>query len=487
MISKTRFTWHNTIKKHKISPLKYFEPESLKDIVAIVKEAEQHEIRVRAVGAGHSFSDVAIASGYLLDLKRLNQILPFPDFIKTSVNRQNLVQAQAGITIQRFNKLMDQKDLCVINMGGIDNQTLAGAVSTGTHGTGLELPALHGMVRSVVMVVEGGNVKRIEPANGITDPQKHNEDGFELIQDDDYFNSVLVNLGCMGIIYAYVMELQPMYWLEEKKVLTKWSEVKLKLVDRSIFDGYRGVMVQINPYENKSGDHTCIVVYHRLLNTKPHRTLNDRFRNIRSSILGSIGISYYFIKLLMNLWPKKIPGMLDSALKSVRDRKYEHKGYKVLYQGVEKMKKYAFDAEFAFDMDAQMVHFTQAIDKIMERAKQLASENHLYQTSPLGVRFVKRASAYITPEFQRDVCYLDAPCLIHTKGADDIINIYQEIMLECGGIPHWGKINNKLNGRPDLIRKFYPRFDKWQTTMKTLNPRGTFDSDLSDRLQLRTL
>ena len=177
---KYRATWHNTVKKEKTQPLKYFLPENLQDIQKVVNEAEPQGIKVRAVGSGHSFSDVAITEGYLVDLKRINHLLELREEWLKDIDTSCLVHVEAGITIQKFNKRMEKRGLCVVNMGGIDNQTLAGAISTGTHGSGLELPAFHGMVRSIVLVSGGGKTYRIEPANGITDPDKHNEPDVEL-------------------------------------------------------------------------------------------------------------------------------------------------------------------------------------------------------------------------------------------------------------------------------------------------------------------
>ena len=74
-----RRTWRNTTGKHYCQPLKYFELRTLADLRQIVREAEREGVRVRAVGSGHSFSDVAISSGYLVSFARLNQLLGLPE------------------------------------------------------------------------------------------------------------------------------------------------------------------------------------------------------------------------------------------------------------------------------------------------------------------------------------------------------------------------------------------------------------------------
>jgi len=486
-----RRTWRNTIGKHQCQPLKYFEPENLADLGNIVREAEKEGVRVRAVGSGHSFSDVAISSGYLVSFARLNGLLDLPArWLPEDAGNKNLVHVQGGMTIEQFNQRMCKLNLCVLNMGGIDNQTLAGAISTGTHGTGLELPAFHGMVRSLVLVAAGGRVYRIERSAGLVDPATYREAGVDkLIQDDHTFHSTLIGLGCMGIVYSYILQLQPLYYLRESKTLTTWKEVKAQLTDRSLFETndagaqkYRGIMVQLNPYPNKRGDHTCVVVRHELLDRKPDRSPNDLVRNLTSSTLGNMPLMYRLTAFLMRRLPRVMPWLLDRSLRSLRDKSYENVGYKVLYQGAEYIKIRAYDCEIAFDMQGNQ--FIDALEEVMQKAQHVAKNNHFYQTSPIGMRFVRGGQGYMSPCYGKTVCYIDTPFLTGTIGADLMLDMYQEIMLKHGGVPHWGKINNRLDGRPDLIVKHYQMFPEWLKVQAFFNPHGTFDNNFSERLRL---
>ena len=495
MITKLRTTWENTIKKYSSQPLKYLIAESIDDISEAVKMAEADNVRLRAIGSGHSFSDVAITDGYLVDISRLCRILKLDKSrLKDPDSSDTLVYVEGGITIQEFNKKMEDQDLCVLNMGGIDEQTLAGAISTGTHGTGIDLPAFYGMVKAMVVVTHGGQIQWIEPTNGITEKTSFNDPKMTLVQDDEIFNSVVVGLGCMGVIYAYVLQMEKMYWLAESKELTTWDAVKPKLADRSLFEKddqgnqkYRGIMVQMSPYLDKKGIRNCIVVRHQLLPGKPHRTLGDRMRNIISSVAGSIPITYWFLQLMIRFFPKVIPGLVSNSLKSLRDKSYENKGYKVLYQGVEYVKLRAYDGEYAFDMKNNNNNFLSALEDMFDKARELAEKDRLYQTSPMGLRFVQGLDAYICADYQKQVCYIDTPSVLNTPGIDEILNIYQDIMLSHDGIPHWGKIHNRIVGRTDLIKKHFPALNKWEKVFNQMNPNGTFNNDFTDRLQLGRL
>nr|MBX2843304.1 FAD-binding protein [Flammeovirgaceae bacterium] len=441
--------WKNTIKNANRKIPSYAIPKSIDEIAIVIKKAESENKRIKAIGSGHSFSDVALPKDYLVDLKKINKVLKLPSFLKDT--NQLLVHVEAGMTIQKFNRKMDKKKkLCITNMGGIDEQTLAGAISTGTHGTGIDLPSLPGLVRSILLVTRGGKKLRIEPKNGISDPDKHDEKDVELKQNDQFFYSALVNLGCFGIVYSYILGMEKMYYLKESKECFKWKDIKPKLEDGSLFfeeDGktpIRGVMVQVNPYKNEEkGDNTVIVVKHRLLKQKPKRNLNDRKRNWLITIFGNptlATLSIIFIRKKLINKPEKLPRILAQSLRSLKDSSYENKGYKVLYQGIEYVKVRAYDSEFAFDISDNKNDYIVAIEKMFEKAENNRQKG-LYQSSPMGIRFVDKSSVYLSPEYGKKVAYIDVPFVLGTPGSDDFLMEYQKIMIKEGGIPHWGKMN----------------------------------------------
>jgi L-gulono-1,4-lactone dehydrogenase len=157
-----RKTWKNTIKHEKAQPVQFVTAETLAELSAIIIDARQNGFPVKAVGSGHSFNDIACSNGYMVDTSDMNKVQPLPSFLKQT--NKKLVQVEAGISIRHLNNELDKLDLSVVNLGGIDHQTIAGAIATATHGSGINLPAIHGMVRSMVLAAGDGGVYRIEPA-----------------------------------------------------------------------------------------------------------------------------------------------------------------------------------------------------------------------------------------------------------------------------------------------------------------------------------
>ena len=167
---KRRKTWKTVLKLHTAFPINYYQPETLDQIVNIITDAESKNLRVRAVGSGHSWSDIAITDDVLIHPKKLTGI-DRPNNLKSTVTNTNqLVEVRAGTTLKRLNKGLTKMDLDIKNSGGVDHQTISGAIATGTHGSGIRLPALSGMVKSILMVSAGGKIYRVERTNGISDP-----------------------------------------------------------------------------------------------------------------------------------------------------------------------------------------------------------------------------------------------------------------------------------------------------------------------------
>lgn len=528
---KRRHTWKNSTKRHIAQPQKYYVPTQLKDIEEIVREATASKTRVRAVGSGHSFSDVAVGNGYLINLKKLNKIKSLPQrWLQADKRSQHgtLVHVEAGITIQAFNRKMNKRNLCLENMGAVDEQTLAGAISTGTHGTGIDLPAMSGMVRSIVMVSHEGITYRIEPSNGLMDEKTYDEAGIILKQDDEWFNAALVNLGCFGIIYAYVVEVRPMYWLAETKEIKKWSEVKRSLLAkdwRSFLTQYeiperkkarknrrwkkkwrrlgvegnqvkvRALSIVINPYRIKGKkENTCLISRHIEVEVPKgfwKRNWHAITRPWMYILVGGIfPFSYLFYRLtrgINKMTPGFMPLVIENAVKSLQDEIYVNKGHKVMFQGAEFIKLKAFDAEYAFAADENRKGAINAIDAIIEKAQGFKEENKLFQTSPIGMRFVQSSPAYLTPESGRDVCYVDTPVLLGTQGASGLLDTFQDIFIKFGGVPHWGKVNNRFVGQAARLKEHYTNLAKWEAVFKRLNPIGIFSNNFSDRLGLGQL
>lgn len=478
---KQRKRWRNTIRHESVQPVQLITAETFDDLSRIIQSAATEKFKVRCVGSGHSFNDVACTHGYLVSIDALNKVLELPTYVKQLENKEKqYIQVEAGMTIRELNNQLDKRNLSIINMGGIDHQTLAGAISTGTHGSGIELPPVHGMVKSMVLVAGDGKIYRIEPANGISNPALFNETGITLVQNDDDFYSALVSLGSMGIIYSFILEVVESYWLEEKKVTAKWSEIKPKLKDGSLMKEARHVMVLVNPYET-DGDHCCLITRINPIK-KPENTLWPDTRNFVITHMSEWRITYWIAWLLFRLLMKRTPKNINSLMKFMVDKSFTGKSYDVLFQGLQFVKERSFDCEFAFKIDGNS--FLDCLDNLFITAQRFADKGNIYQSSPIGLRFVKGGPVYLSPEYKYDVCYIDTPVMNGTVGANELLEAYQENMFACGGFPHWGKKNFKLSAHLEKIETRFEKLATWKAVRSKYDPGKLFTNEYMERFQL---
>ncbi len=120
--------WAGTVTAH---PVRVVRPRTVDELVAEVRRAAADGLRVRAVGAGHSFTDAAVTDGVMVDMTALDRAV-----IDTATRQ---VTVEGGSTLRRLNRRLAAHGLAMANLGDIDLQTVSGALATGTHGTGLAL------------------------------------------------------------------------------------------------------------------------------------------------------------------------------------------------------------------------------------------------------------------------------------------------------------------------------------------------------------
>ncbi len=499
---ETNYVWNNTINKVTAHPKKFFSPESISDLQNIVREAEQKGLRVRAVGSGHSYSEVAKTNDYLVgpDCMEQYQILDHQR-LKPSVDMQRkFVEVGSGIRIEKLNRLLTNDNLALENMGAIDEQRIAGAVSTNTHGSGIRLPTIAGLVRSILLVTGEGRTIRVEPSDGITSTD-FSDPGIELIQNDDYFYSILVSFGSMGIIYSLILEVQDLYYLMESKTLTIWDNVKEKLRSGEYFNpDIRSVTLLISPYKlNKDnpGKQSCIeVIQKKIDEPKPGNwTYNMLFRNLPSWLVGNfpIPIAYWFIKNKIEKHPEKTPQLIESSLRSIRDKIFVDISHKVLFQGYKPLKKRAYDCAFAFPVDADC-KYIDIMEEVMAITQQYAEGvdgKKYYQTSPNSFRFITGSKAFLAHNYgDQPYVVMDFPFFMIQPGADELLEKYQKLLLERGGRPHWGKKNDvllqKIQEDPNFLKELYPMLPRWRNIFFELNPKGTFINEFTQQTGLTT-
>src|SRR6478735_3096381 len=200
MTKPQRATWRNWARTAAATPYRSDTPRDLQKLSATVERAASDGHRVRAVGGGHSFTPAAVTEGIHLHLDHLSGLESIERFDDGTAH----VTVGAGTHLYALNALLAAHGLAMRNLGDIDKQTVAGAISTGTHGTGARLGGLATQVVGVRLVTATGEVLDLSREN-----------------QPEVFELARLGLGTVGILAAVTIEVVPAFRLEA--VEEPWS------------------------------------------------------------------------------------------------------------------------------------------------------------------------------------------------------------------------------------------------------------------------
>jgi len=480
--------WVNCVGEQRCTPLKKVKPQSLKDLVGIVSEANKMKLRVRAVGSGHAFSDIARTDGAVLVspvlLDRVSEVES--SSLRESARGQKLVHVQSGITIQNFIAELDNRGLALINMGGYTGQTISGTLSTGTHGSGITFGPLASFARSIALVSETGTVYQVEPAGGITDPAKFSGviDGVDVVlkQDDEWFHAALVAMGCMGVIYSFTMEVTDAFSVKELRTSTTWEKVKGSL-SPSMWNPVPPVISAVDHFELVLSPYTrwfrnaCVKVERTRLGDVPAQGERQDWLSAlleQASIDNAPDLIAYLNKV-----PFISPLVIDQAIMTLVETKpYIDKSFNVFSLGP------ANDIKaMALELHCDAKQCVPTIDKLLTVFQEEAKEHDWYMAGPLGIRFVAASDAFLAPEAGRMTCTIELDMLVGVTTGQELARHIKEKI--CGSDRtsarvHWG-LDLDFVTRDD-IREWYPGFERWNKVYQELNSTGMFNNKFTDRM-----
>ena len=476
---KRRATWRNHTGNQAVEPLGICWPESLEDLVELVAEARRLETTVRAVGSGHSWSDVALCTGLVAETTKLGRPLPLaamrPD--------DGLFRAEAGMKIRALNAELARSGRALENLGGYDGQSIAGIVSTATHGSGLAFGPLSDAVRSLDVVAGDGTLHRIEPPDGPTDPAAFARElpDWTLHRDDGWYDAARVGMGCLGLIYAITLAVVPAFELTERRRATTWEEARAVIADVEALRGHLHLEVYLSPYE-RDGRRRALITTREL--PVPGGDRGSRHRNRLLELLAARRITYKALNLITDLAPGWTPFLLDKAIEGLARDAYTNASYKVFNIGAANA-ALAYSSEIGVPVDAAGTHVA-AVERIIEIAEHHREAGGVYHTAPIALRFVRETTASMAMMQGRDTMMIELIQIVDTEGGYELLGHYEDQLYRFGGRPHWGQVNT-LTGSHDFLRSdtmYRDTYADWQAVRAQLDPHDVFAGPFTKRAGL---
>ncbi|MGA7937087.1 MAG: D-arabinono-1,4-lactone oxidase [Kovacikia sp.] len=184
----TRPVLKSAVCLYSFSPAAVVHPTTEEEIVQVVQAAAQQDLKVRAIGSLHSLAPIPATDGVCIVLEQYKNLVSIEG---------NLVTVQAGMKLWELNQVLAQHHLALPVMGTIVQQTVAGAISTGTHGGSLHHQSLSGYVQSLRLIRADGSVLELDRSNPL-------------------FNAVVISMGLLGIVSTVTFQCVPTFSLQSE-------------------------------------------------------------------------------------------------------------------------------------------------------------------------------------------------------------------------------------------------------------------------------
>jgi FAD-linked oxidoreductase len=428
-------TWQNWGRSAQVRPLRVERPRSPEGVQRAVTAALAHGLGIKAVGAGHSFTGIAIAPGVLLELDDMQGLV-------SADQQSGRVTLLAGTRLHRIPALLAPYGLAMENLGDIDRQSIAGAVSTGTHGTGAGFGGLATQVVGVTVVTASGDFLRVDENNS-----------------PELLPAVSLGLGALGIIVEITLQCVPAYALSAVDEPAPLADVLATLDDR---------VASSDHFEFYWFPHTEVAL------TKRQTRMPESTRRQPLPVVGrwidetllSNGV-YRMICAGAQLVPAITPPFNRLAVTLTGDRQYVDRSHRVLTQS----RTVRFrEMEYALPAENVIPAFCAVKELIEQRGWRIEF--------PIEVRFAAEDDRWLSTAHGRATGYI----AVHRYWRADptaYFEAVEQIMLEHGGRPHWGKLHTLDAAQ---LRDRYPRFDDFVALRDRLDPERRFANRYLDRV-----
>jgi hypothetical protein len=338
-------------------------------------------------------------------------------------------------------------------------------------------------VQSLDLVTTDGALYRVEPAKGITDPDKFRRrygTRMTLKQDDRWFRSCVVSLGCMGVIYSATVTVRPSFRLIERKWLSTWSLVRPKLAARTLFDNLRHLEVYLNPYRRRDGDHGCLVTERNIARPEAAKIPVPESKLAAQDLVFRPSTQEGLLKLIEGN-PRLIPSILEYSLEQLETGPAGHldDSYRIYNIGKINTAR-VLSGEYFLPMKDNV--YLAAVQRVLDVIEDNRRRG-VYQSAPLSLRFVKASDAFLSMAQGRETCAIEIAMFTGEHGAREALLSYEQALYAFEARPHWGQLN-ELTGAQGWLRSAYGESCQWLSVYRELNHKGVFDNAFTDRMGL---
>ncbi|MFF6809098.1 D-arabinono-1,4-lactone oxidase [Streptomyces sp. NPDC012403] len=426
-------TWRNWGGNVSVRPARETAPASVDELAAAVRRAAEDGMPVKAVGTGHSFTSIAATDGLLIRPHLLTGI--------RHVDRAaGTVTVEAGTPLRRLNVALAREGLSLANMGDIMEQTVAGATSTGTHGTGRDSASVAAQIRGLELVTADGSV--------LTCSEEENP---------DVFAAARIGLGALGVVTAITFAVEPVFLLTAREEPMPFDRVCAE------FDRLYAENEHFEFYWFPHTGNTNTKRNNR--SAGPERPV-PRLRGWFEDEFLSNGV-FQAANWVGRAVPATVPAIARISSRALSARTYTDIPYKVFTSP----RRVRFvEMEYAVPREALV--------ETLRELKAMVDRSPLRVSFPVEVRTAPADDITLSTASGRDSAYI-AVHMFKGTPYQGYFTAAERIFAAHEGRPHWGKIHTR---DAESLSRVYPRFEEFTALRDRLDPERRFRNDYLRRV-----
>ncbi|MGI5208203.1 D-arabinono-1,4-lactone oxidase [Spirillospora sp. CA-108201] len=425
MSPATNRTWQNWAGNQQATPQSVVTPRSTDEVAGAVRSAAGDGLTIRMTGTGHSFTGAAVAEGVLLRPTALTAV-------RAVDTATGLVTVEAGLPLHALNRVLEEHGLALANMGDIQEQTVAGALQTATHGTGRDAAGLASQVAALELVLADGTVANCS---------REERPGL--------FAAALAGLGALGVVTAITWRTVPAFLLRAQEAPMRWDEV-LARVDE--FDAAN------EHFEFYWFPHTegCLTKRNNRVEgpaeplSKFKHWMDDQF--LSNTVFGAVN-------RVTHRAPAAAPFVNGISAKALGARTYSDTSYKVFTSPRTVRFK---EQEYAIPREALV--------PALRELRSLFAKRDWRISFPIEVRLLPSEDAWLSMAHGRRSAFI-AVHVFHRDPHEDYFRGVEDLLTALDGRPHWGKLHTR---DASYLQKVYPRFGDFRALRDELDPDRRF-------------
>ncbi len=416
--------WRNWSGQQRCAPERIERPGSEEELAQIVRGARS----VKVAGAGHSFTDIACTDGVMVDMSGMRRVLDVDGLDAT---------VEAGISLRELGEELRSRGLAMENQGDVDPQTLAGAISTATHGTGGGFGNLSSRVVGVRLVDGSGELREL--------------------REGDELRAARVSLGALGVISAVTIRCVPAFTIHRIDEPCPLDDLLPRLDE--LVDANDHWEAFVMPYTR------------RALTLTSERTDREPSPPGRAeAFVRDVLVENVALGLACRLGraaPALIP-RLNRTIASVLGRSEQLDASNRVYANVRLVR--FTEMEYGIPRE----HAAEALERVLD----LIERRRLPIGFPIELRVVAGDDALLSTAHERPTAYIAVHQYVGME-YETCFRAVEAIMDEYGGRPHWGKRHYQSAA---TLAPRYPRWERFAEIRAQLDPEGRFENDYTRRV-----